>query len=210
MAPELAAGKPYTNKVDVWAVGVIATQLVTGNLPFNDRTEDGLYNKIINKEPNIYKNKMPETCYDFVKKCLQKDPHKRPTVAQLLQSEWIRSCDEDKGAGMAIEIESLKDLTAVRNLNRFQLAVRSFMHTYFMNSEKLELWEKIFKELDSDKNGTLDKKELLDGFEKISGIVKSREELEELFSIIDTDNSGSIDWGEFQTATMANTAVKEE
>ena len=35
MAPEMIRFKGYTEKVDIWSVGVIAFQLLTGNNPFN-------------------------------------------------------------------------------------------------------------------------------------------------------------------------------
>jgi len=37
MAPELCSRSPYDNKVDVWAVGVIAYGLLDGHPPFQDR-----------------------------------------------------------------------------------------------------------------------------------------------------------------------------
>lgn len=53
MAPELCERKPYDNKVDVWAVGVIAYYLLVGQTPFMnrhqrrpDKIQEGIFHDI--------------------------------------------------------------------------------------------------------------------------------------------------------------------
>ena len=53
MAPEMVRRKPHDNKVDVWALGVIATELLFGHEPFSGRTKDEIYQKILHAEPNL-------------------------------------------------------------------------------------------------------------------------------------------------------------
>ena len=38
MAPELVSSKPYNEKVDIWSLGVIAYQLLSGKTPFESRS----------------------------------------------------------------------------------------------------------------------------------------------------------------------------
>jgi serine/threonine protein kinase len=37
MAPEILEGKSYTEKCDLWSLGIIIFQMLTGDIPFNLR-----------------------------------------------------------------------------------------------------------------------------------------------------------------------------
>lgn len=47
ISPELLLRVPYTDKVDMWAVGVIAYILMSGIMPFDDDCRSRLYTHII-------------------------------------------------------------------------------------------------------------------------------------------------------------------
>lgn len=42
MAPEILRGKPYDSKVDVWSLGAIFYEMLTGFVPFTGRNQDDL------------------------------------------------------------------------------------------------------------------------------------------------------------------------
>jgi NIMA (never in mitosis gene a)-related kinase 1/4/5 len=46
MPPEVCLGKPYDNKADVWAIGVILYELITFRKPFDSDTISGVFEKI--------------------------------------------------------------------------------------------------------------------------------------------------------------------
>ena len=67
--------------------------------------------------------------------------------------------------------------------------------------EKKDL-EKIFKLIDKDGNGTLDKQEVQKGYIDHFGITLSDEHVQNMFDAVDLDGSGTIDYTEFVMATM--------
>jgi calcium-dependent protein kinase len=61
----------------------------------------------------------------------------------------------------------------------------------------------VFKAFDKNGDGMLSKEEIKDGYEKIFGQSINQEQIEEMFSRVDIDNSGFIDYSEFVVATMS-------
>ena len=47
MPPEVCLGKPYDNKADVWAIGVILYELITLKKPFDSDSLNGVFAKIV-------------------------------------------------------------------------------------------------------------------------------------------------------------------
>ncbi|XP_071664366.1 cyclin-dependent kinase-like 2 isoform X1 [Patagioenas fasciata] len=119
-APELLVGDiKYGKAVDVWAVGSLITEMLTGEPLFpGDSDIDQLYhitkclgNLIPRHQELFYKNplfagmrlpevkeaesldkrypKLPAAVLDLAKSCLQIDPDKRPSCAQLLQCDFF-------------------------------------------------------------------------------------------------------------------------
>ena len=77
MAPEQIEGKSVTPATDIFAVGVVLYQMLTGKLPFNDATPTGVMRRIV-EQPHRglheFGNLVPEPLRQIVDKCLTKDP----------------------------------------------------------------------------------------------------------------------------------------
>jgi calcium-dependent protein kinase len=71
-----------------------------------------------------------------------------------------------------------------------------------LNKDETSQLEKIFRDLDENGDGMLSKEELLNGYEKSFGVPINEEEVDKMFSAIDTDGSGTIDYTEFVVATV--------
>ena len=71
IGPEILARKPYTSKVDMWAVGVITYILLSGTMPFDDENKARLYRMILkvryNFDGEVSINNLPT--YYFVLIC---------------------------------------------------------------------------------------------------------------------------------------------
>lgn len=78
----------------------------------------------------------------------------------------------------------------------------AFIASHLTSKEEKKDLEKIFKLMDKDGNGTLDKQEVMDGYEEHFGIQMTDEQVDAMFSAVDIDGNGAIDYTEFIMATM--------
>jgi serine/threonine protein kinase len=90
MSPEqLRSCSTVDARADIWAMGVVLFELVTGRLPFDGIELPQLVTSILSAEPlslAILCPEAPEQLDTVVRKCLEKDPDKRyPNVAALVQ-----------------------------------------------------------------------------------------------------------------------------
>ena len=85
-APEILRGEKHDEKVDIWAVGVIAYMLFSGGeWPFYDEeNEDEFKRQILEDEPSWeHFEELPPLAVKLLKTLLNKDPSKRPSAAQI-------------------------------------------------------------------------------------------------------------------------------
>ncbi|TNJ28975.1 Kinase, NEK [Giardia muris] len=78
MAPEIHQGKRYDNSVDVWALGVVAHELCTGELPFFTVPA------ILERGPPAIENR-DGGLVTLISRMLSKDPEDRPTAQDVLE-----------------------------------------------------------------------------------------------------------------------------
>ena len=127
MAPEqLRSSKHVDARVDVWSLGVIAYELLTGQLPFGGETVGAIFANVLEKppaRPRTLRVEMPGKLEEAILKCLQKSADARyPNVAELAKdiarfgtgkSDALVEAIEQRLAGLAsgpIRSMSLPDL----------------------------------------------------------------------------------------------------
>ncbi|XP_004564660.1 serine/threonine-protein kinase H1 homolog [Maylandia zebra] len=94
IAPEILVRKPYTNAVDMWALGVISYILMSGTMPFEDDNRMRLYRQILKGKYSFSGEPWPSVsnlAKDFVERVLTVDPSERLTAGQALKHPWIVS-----------------------------------------------------------------------------------------------------------------------
>lgn len=97
IAPEVLRGSQGRNgasdygcKVDVWAVGVLAWEVLQGKAPFTAKSTEEIKKNVLaggEKIPGTW----PAACQDFVRRCMQRDVSKRATAEELLAHDWMHS-----------------------------------------------------------------------------------------------------------------------
>ena len=109
LAPEQIQGRTVDARTDIFAVGVVAFELVTGTRPFESETLSNVLYKILNEDPE-YPPVVDGVCSSelqaVLRRCMAKDPAERyQTAAELL--------DDLRGIALTTtpEAATTKDLT---------------------------------------------------------------------------------------------------
>ncbi|ORC92017.1 putative p21-activated kinase 3 [Trypanosoma theileri] len=96
MAPEVASGKPYNIKADIWSAGILFIELCDGKPPLMGIHPVRALLKVCTGPPPVMKSakKWSETCQEFAKYLLVKDPVERPSVDDALKHPFIKMSSE--------------------------------------------------------------------------------------------------------------------
>jgi serine/threonine protein kinase len=76
MTPEMILKDDYTRMIDYYAIGALLYEMIGGIPPFYSKKRKVLFDNIVNKEINFYKE-FSSKARDLIKKLLIKDPNKR-------------------------------------------------------------------------------------------------------------------------------------
>ena len=82
-SPEMVAGKKYNGfKIDIWSSGIILFAMLCGYLPFEDKDNDILFEKILECKLSFpkYVSRMAK---DLIEKILVTDPEKRISISEI-------------------------------------------------------------------------------------------------------------------------------
>ncbi len=79
MSPEQAAGKPTDKRSDLWAFGVVLSEMLTGRQVFNGETVSHLIAAVLKDEPDwtALPSGTPESIRRLLRRCLEKDRKRR-------------------------------------------------------------------------------------------------------------------------------------
>ncbi len=79
MAPEQARGQPLDRRCDLWALGCILYEAVTGRPAFPGQTASDIMAAVLERSPawEALPAGLPPRAADLLRRCLQKDPQKR-------------------------------------------------------------------------------------------------------------------------------------
>ncbi|XP_020085096.1 serine/threonine-protein kinase ATG1a isoform X1 [Ananas comosus] len=93
MAPEIMQDKQYDAKADLWSVGAILFQLVTGKLPFDGSTHYQLFQNIMASSdlhfpPEVLVNLHPD-CIDLCRRLLCRNPVERLSFEEFFNHKFM-------------------------------------------------------------------------------------------------------------------------
>ncbi|KAJ7275408.1 kinase-like domain-containing protein [Mycena haematopus] len=96
MAPEVIQARHYDSSADIWSFGITALELAQGRPPRSRESTQRILIKTIQEDPPTLDrdggtNKYSRAFKELIDSCLVKDPSKRPTAEELLQSPFFKS-----------------------------------------------------------------------------------------------------------------------
>ena len=92
MAPEVARGR-YGKEVDVYAMGVMLYEMLTGRVPFEGETTAEILMKHLTSEPDL--TVLPSKLQAVLGNALEKDPLKRTASIQELERLFLEAATEE-------------------------------------------------------------------------------------------------------------------
>jgi tetratricopeptide (TPR) repeat protein/predicted Ser/Thr protein kinase/TolB-like protein len=93
MAPEQARGQEVDGRADIWSLGAVLYEMLTGGPPFKGSNDQAVIHAILNEEPerpSKHNGKVHGALEAAVLKCLRRDPQDRFATADDLQIELLR------------------------------------------------------------------------------------------------------------------------
>ncbi|GMI12030.1 hypothetical protein TrRE_jg8954 [Triparma retinervis] len=211
MAPQVLQGL-YTEKADLWSVGVIAFMLLCSEMPFSGRKRRHVIDKIMRCNYNFGNErwkKINGTAKDFIRGMIEMDPKKRWSADQALESNWLKKEFDLATRRPSMDVmdnvaSSLKSYGGKTKLQKMALMVVAHQST----TEEIVELRRAFDQYDKANNGTIQYAEFTEILGKLN---YPKEELSDIFASVDVDGSGNIHYTEFLAATLeAHGHIEEE
>lgn len=95
MAPEIIEASQYDTAVDIWSLGIVAFELITGSPPYRKLHPTEAMVKIVKfgappLPQSVRGIPLSMNFHKLVTSCLDKDPARRPTASELLQNKLFK------------------------------------------------------------------------------------------------------------------------
>jgi calcium-dependent protein kinase len=192
-----------TDKADIWAVGIIAYELLTGVSPYGTitggrqekaRQEQKMYRKGDIKYGRHFRL-LPSLAQDFLRAILTVDPTHRPDAARALQHPWLRFHSHRKEP----EITVLRNLSEFAHVSTCKRLCMSMIAGELANKEIMALQEQ-FHAIDADANGSIGMGEFCNAMEYIGLDARSAQSM--FCHLVCNSQSAEISYSEFLAAGL--------
>lgn len=207
LAPEILNQK-YTKKCDVWSLGVMLFELLTGELPFfSDNNNElfrimqtGRYDKsLIMDNPKNFS----EECKELLERMIVVGEKSRFDLTQVLEHNWFnQEILEMRTQGKnLVTKEMLQNLLNFSVSSLLQREILGLMVQAFQGAEEIEVLKKIFMAIDVDFSGTIQKEEIYELFIE-KGMEQTEERIEDIVDTLYLKEKGIITFLEFEAGLL--------
>eukprot|EP01055_Gregarina_sp_Pseudo9_P005901 Gregarina_sp_Pseudo_9__5900@NODE_932_length_2053_cov_149_630089_g874_i0_p1_GENE_NODE_932_length_2053_cov_149_630089_g874_i0NODE_932_length_2053_cov_149_630089_g874_i0_p1_ORF_typecomplete_len561_score109_39Pkinase/PF00069_25/1_6e83Pkinase_Tyr/PF07714_17/9_3e53EFhand_7/PF13499_6/7_5e13EFhand_7/PF13499_6/7_1e16EFhand_1/PF00036_32/0_0013EFhand_1/PF00036_32/0_00019EFhand_1/PF00036_32/1_1e05EFhand_1/PF00036_32/8_4e08EFhand_6/PF13405_6/0_00083EFhand_6/PF13405_6/4_8EFhand_6/PF13405_6/2_3e08EFhand_6/PF13 len=216
IAPEVLR-KKYDEKCDVWSCGVILYILLCGYPPFGGASDQEILKRVekgkFSFDPAEWGN-ISSDVKDLIKHMLEYDPARRISAEEALRHKWIKKMSDKRDA----KVEAPVLFNALNNMRKFHAsqklaqAALLFMGSKLTTMDETKELTTIFQKLDTNDDGQLDRKELIEGYAQLMKLKKEEvdattpediaREVDKILECVDFDKNGYIEYSEFVTVAM--------
>lgn len=144
ISPEMIEHKGYDTKSDMFSVGVVLFNMLTGRQPFFGRNDDERRESILNHQPAIPKEITNPHLIDILKGLLEKDPEKRLSVQEAKLHPWIQEYI-NLHQQQTVKKEFVPNLSNSKNLNYLVKItnIKNAVWTHFLIYMNIEVAYKV-------------------------------------------------------------------
>lgn len=210
VSPDVLCGTGYTDKCDIWSIGVIAWMLLTGYPPFHGEKKQMIANIKTARADWSHKsrwNKVSTDAKDFVRQLLVKNPEQRPDAGAALNHAWFRRFEVRKTKPLVAYDSILLSMQRYIETSRLRRAAMQLLVQQLDVEETREL-RTLFFNIDEESKGWISVQEFAKAVQDLQNI--SQQSIfqdpqsgtpEGLFQMLDASGDDHIYFSEFLAAT---------
>ena len=214
IAPEVIL-KKYGKECDMWSLGVILYMFIVGHAPFDGKSNREIMEKIKTgiflKSEKRWKKASREV-RDLINKLLIVEPEKRLTAFEALKHPWFKVSNSNILYNNISKEEVLNCISNLLNYtikSKFEELVLAYIVHNLPRPKQAKSCIKLFKLANKNEDGKLLRTELR---QTLLNFVSEEflQNYDDIFSLLDGDNNGYIDYEEFLRATLDRSLLVNE
>lgn len=210
ISPDVLSGKGYTEKCDLWSMGVIIWMLLIGRLPFRKEKDTEIMKEIRTAELDWSDwVGISQDAKDLVEKLLVRDRQRRIDAKTALQHRWLTSTEPEVAFPVVSgsTVRSMQRFAAGPKLRRAALKILVRQLDWQETRRLREAWF----DIDQDCKGWISLQSLKDAMQELEALGKFETNPDEptgldtpehLFAALDTNCDHRIYYSEFMAATV--------